>query len=60
MTRLLLIVRKSIFRHRPHFRTFASYYRDIPRNLPAECQLPDTIPYGKRGDRFIHCPDAWR
>jgi uncharacterized LabA/DUF88 family protein len=39
---------------------YASYYRDIPRNLPAECQLPDTIPYGKRGDRFIHCPDAWR
>lgn len=39
---------------------YASYYRDIPRNLLAECQLPDTIPYGKRGDRFIHCPDAWR
>lgn len=39
---------------------YASYYRDIPRNLPAECQLPDTIPYGKRGDRFVHCPDAWR
>ena len=39
---------------------YASYYRDIPRNLPAEYQLPDTIPYGKRGDRFIHCPDAWR
>lgn len=39
---------------------YASYYRDIPRNLPAECQLPDTIPYGRRGDRFIHCPDAWR
>ena len=38
---------------------YASYYRDIPRNLPAQCQMPDTIPYGKRGDRFIHRPSAW-
>ena len=40
-------------------RDYASYYRDIPRDLPAQCQLPDTIPYGKRGDRFIHRPAAW-
>ena len=40
-------------------RDYASYYRNIPRDLPARCQLPDTIPYGKRGDRFIHRPSAW-
>lgn len=40
-------------------RDYASYYRDIPRGLPAQCQLPDTIPYGKHGDRFIHRPTAW-
>lgn len=38
---------------------YASYYRDIPRDLPAQCQLPDIVPYGKRGDRFIHRPIAW-
>ena len=38
---------------------YASYYRDIPRDLPARCQLPETIPYGKRKDRFIHRPPAW-
>ena len=37
----------------------ASYSRDIPRDLPAQCQLPDIVPYGKRGDRFIHRPIAW-
>ena len=36
----------------------ATYYAHIPRDLPASCQLPDTIPYGK-GDRFIHRPPAW-
>ena len=41
-------------------RDYASYYRDIPRDLPAQCQLPDVIPYGRRGDRFIHRPPAWR
>ena len=39
---------------------YSSYYRDIPRDLPSRCQLPDAIPYGKRGDRVIRCPDAWR
>ena len=38
----------------------ASYYQNIPRDLPAKCQLPDAIPYGRRGDRFLHRPDAWR
>ena len=40
--------------------TAASYYQNIPRDLPAKCQLPDVIPYGRRGDRFIHRPPAWR
>ena len=44
---------------RSWLRDYASYYKDIPRDLPAECQLPDVIPYGKRGDRFIRRPDAW-
>ena len=39
---------------------YASYYRDIPHDLPAQCQLPDCIAYGKRGDRFIHRPDKWK
>ena len=38
---------------------YASYYRDIPRDLPAKCQPPDIVPYGSRGDRFIHRPAAW-
>ena len=45
---------------RSELQRYASYYRTIPRDLPAQCQLPDTIPYGKRGDRFIHRPPAWR
>ncbi len=43
-----------------HLKGVASYYKNIPRELPAQCQLPDEIPYGKRGDRFIHRPPAWR
>ena len=42
-----------------HLKRAASYYCNIQRDLPARCQLPDTIPYGKRGDRFIHRPPAW-
>ena len=42
-----------------HLKQAASYYKSIPRDLPAQCQLPDTIPYGKRGDRFLHRPPAW-
>ena len=37
----------------------ASYYRNIPHDLPEKCQLPDVVPYGSRGDRFIHRPPAW-
>ena len=42
-----------------HLKRAASYYRDIPRDLPAKCQLPDIVPYGSRGDRFVHRPAAW-
>ena len=37
----------------------ASFYRDIPRDLPARCQLPDEIPVGTRGN-FIRRPAAWK
>ena len=43
-----------------HLKKAASYYKNIPRDLPARCQLPDVIPYGKHGDRFIRRPDAWK
>ena len=35
-----------------------TYYKHIPRDLPAKCQLPDTIPVGTHG-RTIHRPPAW-
>ena len=37
----------------------ASYYKNIPRDLPAKCQLPDEIPVGTRGN-LIRRPAAWR
>ena len=43
-----------------HLKKSASYYKNIPRDLPAQCQLPEAIPHGKRGDRVIRCPAAWR
>ena len=36
----------------------ANYYKHIPRDLPAMCQLPDVIPVGTHG-RTIHRPEAW-
>lgn len=36
----------------------ASYYKNIPRDLPARCQLPDVIPVGTKG-HTIHRPPAW-
>jgi len=38
-------------------RRFTSYYKNIPRDLPAKCQLPEvvTLPNG----RAIHRPPAW-
>ena len=37
----------------------ASYYKNIPRDLPARCQLPDAIPVGTHGN-FIRRPAAWK
>lgn len=45
---------------RSWLKDYASYYREIPRSLPGQCQLPEHIPYGKRGDRFINRPEAWK
>ena len=40
-------------------KTIASYYQNIPRDLPARCQLPDKVPVGSNG-KSIHCPPAWK
>ena len=37
----------------------ATIYKDIPRDLPAKCQLPDAIPVGTHGN-FIRRPAAWK
>ena len=41
-----------------HLKRAASYYKNIPRDLPARCQLPDVVPL--TNGRFIHRPPAWR
>ena len=46
-------------RQRPtDLRFHATYCWNIPRDLPAKCQLPDIIPVGTHG-RTIHRPPAW-
>ena len=35
----------------------ASYYRNIPRDLTARCQLPEVVPLPN--GRTIHRPPAW-
>jgi len=42
-----------------HLKRAASYYKNIPRDIPACCQLPDAIPVGTHGN-FIRRPAAWR
>ena len=42
-----------------HLKRAASYYKNIPRDLPAKCQLPDEIPVGTHGN-VIRRPAAWR
>ena len=42
-----------------NLRWAATYYKNIPRDLPAQCQLPESIPVGTHG-HFLHRPDAWR
>ena len=39
-------------------RFHATYCWNIPRDLPAKCQLPEIIPIGTHG-RTIHRPAAW-
>ena len=56
---------KKVLVFNPHerpseeLRAVSSYYKHIPRDLPAQCQLPDEIPVGTNGRR-LHCPPAWR
>ena len=55
---------KSVVVFNPHerpseeLRAVSTYYKHIPRDLPAKCQLPDIIPVGTHG-RTIHRPPAW-
>ena len=42
-----------------HLKRAASYYKNIPRDLPARCQLPDEIPVGTHGN-VIRRPAAWK
>ena len=39
-------------------RHHSSVFIDIPRDLPAQCQLPDEIPVGTHG-RKLHRPPSW-
>ena len=55
-------LRKQVIVFNPHqritdLRFHATYCRDIPRNLPAQCQLPDIVPVGN--GHTIHRPAAW-
>ena len=56
---------KQVIVFNPHpaesknLRWAATYYKNIPRDLPAQCQLPENIPVGTHG-HFLHRPDAWR
>ena len=55
--------RVCVFNPQPAFsmklKVASSYYLNIPRDLPASCQLPDEIPIGDRGN-VLHRPSAWR
>ena len=42
-----------------HLKRAATFYKNIPRDLPARCQLPDAIPVGTHGN-FIRRPAAWQ
>lgn len=37
----------------------ASYYKNIPRDLPALCQLPDEISVGTKGNK-LRKPERWK
>ena len=54
--------KKNVIVLNPHSRhsdlgRYASYYKDIPRDLPARCQLPDVVPLPN--GNTIHRPSAW-
>jgi len=42
-----------------HLKRAASFFKHIPRDLPSQCQLPDAIPVGTRGNS-IRRPAAWK
>ena len=53
---------KTVIVLNPHdriswLRDYASYYKDIPRDILAKSQLPESIPYGK--NHTIAKPAAW-
>jgi len=55
--------RKLVLVYDPHDRhselaRHANYYKNIPRDLPAKCQLPDVVEVGTHG-HLIHRPAAW-
>lgn len=39
-------------------RQLSTFCKNIPRDLPAQCQLPDEIPVGTHG-RKLHRPPSW-
>ncbi len=54
--------KKNVIVLNPHVRRsdlerYASYYKDIPRDLPSCCQLPDIVPLPN--GYSIHRPEAW-
>jgi len=42
-----------------HLKRTASFFKSIPRDLPAKCQLPDVLPIGTHGN-FICRPADWK
>ena len=42
-----------------HLKRAATFFKYIPRGLPAKCQLPEVVPVGTRGN-VIRRPEAWR
>ena len=59
------IGRRTVVVFNPHaslsgdLKKHATFYKNIPRDLPAQCQLPDVVRYGKHGERAIYRPPAW-
>ena len=41
-----------------HLKRAATFFKNIPRDLPVHCQLPDELPIGTHG-RTIHRPFTW-